>query len=100
VDSLECLDNLVCLLQDNLECREILAWQYLLAQVVTPVTQPCLQDNLVCLGSLLLEEPLIVHNLPVLQEQHVKRQRLENNVSKFKKLEAFKVLLCKSLRGC
>jgi hypothetical protein len=92
VDSLECqeilawrylLDPIVTLvtqqrlLQDNLVCREILAWLYLLDPIVTLVMQQrLLQDNL------LLEEPLIVHSLPVLQEQHVKRQRLENNVSR------------------
>jgi hypothetical protein len=91
VDSLECqeilawrylLDPIVTLvtqqrlLQDNLECREILAWRYLLVQIVTLVTQRLLlQDNL-------LLELVIVHNLPALQEQHVKRQRLENNVSR------------------
>jgi hypothetical protein len=68
--------DLECLV-DSLECQEILAWRYLLDPIVTLVTQQrLLQDNL------LLEEPLIVHSLPVLREQHVKRQRLENNVSR------------------
>jgi hypothetical protein len=92
-DNLECLDNLVCLLRDNLEsldnlecldnlvCREILAWPYLLARLVTPVTQRCLQDNLVCLDNLLLEEPLIVHSLPVLQGQHAKLQQRDSSLT-------------------
>ena len=69
LDNLECLDNLVCR-------EEILAWLYLKVRLVPPATQQTRLNR----DNLLLEEPLIVHNLPVLQEQHAKPQLVLHNL--------------------